>query len=162
VGKVVWPAALEAIGDRGPREVDEGLRELARRQLIRPSRRSSVAGQSEHAFWHLSIREAALEHMDSGRRAAAHRAALEWAEHMNPDRTADHAEILTYHAVRAESAPAGSYRRYLRLAADRAAALDPARAAELYERAAGQRPDGSTERSELLLRAAAAADAAGD
>ncbi len=164
VGKVFWPGALEAIGDRGPREVDEGLRELARRELVRPGRRSSVGGQTEWAFWHLVLREAALEHMDPGRRAVAHLAAARWGTGLGGDRDADHAEILAHHAARAAAAdPAAALeleRRSLARAADRAAGLDPARAAALYERAAALHPPDSPERERLTRRGAAAAEAA--
>jgi predicted ATPase len=161
VGKVFWPGALEAIGNRGSGEVDEGLAELRRRQLVRPARRSSVGGQAEHAFWHLALRDAALEHMDPGRRGAAHRAAVEWAARMGGDRFVDHAEILAYHAARAVPRPTDDERRFLRLAADRAVALDPGRAADLYERAAALAPEDSPERADLDARAAGARAAAG-
>jgi predicted ATPase len=167
VGKVFWRGAIEAMGGRGARAVDEGLDELTRRQLVRPSRRSSVVGQTEHSFWHLAIREAVLEHMDPARRSAAHLEAAEWATEMAHDRVADHAEILAHHLARAaRSGPAGggdgnALARFLGLAADRAAGLDPERAAALYERAAGLLPRDDREREELSRRASAAARAAG-
>jgi predicted ATPase len=165
IGKVFWRGALEAVGGRGPREVDEGLAELTRRELIRPARRSSVAGQTEHAFWHLVIRDAVLEHMDPARRAAAHLAAADWLSTVAGDRFGDHAEILAHHTERASRAdPTGTReaaREFLRLAADRAALLDPERAAVLYERAAALHPAESPERDELGRRAQASAAAAG-
>jgi hypothetical protein len=128
---------------------------------VRPARRSSVGGQAEQAFWHLALRDAALEHMEPGRRGATHRAAVEWAASMGGDRFADHAEILAYHAGLAVPRPTDDERRFLRLAADRATALDPSRAAGLYARAAALAPEGSSERAELGARADAARAAAG-
>jgi predicted ATPase len=161
VGRVFWPEAVAAIGDRTEEEVSRGLAELVRRNVVRASRRSSVAGQAEHAFWHLALRDAAAEHMDPARRAAAHRAALDWATSMTGDRVADHAEILANHVVAAlDTDRAGNLepaRRYLHLAGDRAAGLDPSRAAELYERAAELHPPDSREHAGLLARAAAMA-----
>ncbi len=162
VGKVFWPGALEAIGDRGPREVGEGLAELRRRQMVRPSRPSSLGGQAEHAFWHLALRDAALDHMDPQRRAAARRATVVWAERMGGDRFADHAEIVAHHARAGLPHSADDKRRFLRLAGDRAAGLDPCRAAGLYERAAALMPEGSPHRAELDARATAARAATGD
>lgn len=164
VGKVFWPAAVAAIGGRTEEDMTAGLAALVRRGVVRTSRRSSVAGQAEHAFWHLVLRDAAVEHMDPARRAAAHRAALDWARSMTGDRVADHAEILANHVVAALGTDrAGNLepaRRYLRLAGDRAAGLDPSRAAELYERAAELYPPGSPERAELLARATTTASGA--
>ncbi len=161
VGKVFWPGAVAAIGGRDEEGVATGLAELVRRNVVRSSRRSSVAGQTEHAFWHLALRDAAAEHMDPARRAAAHRAALDWATSMTGDRVADHAEILANHVVAALDTDRGGNldpaRRYLRLAADRAAGLDPSRAAELYGRAAELHPPESRERAGLLARANAMA-----
>jgi predicted ATPase len=164
VGKVFWPGAVSSVGGRTEDEVERGFVELVRRGLIRHSRRSSVAGQAEYAFWHLALRDAAAEHMDPARSAAAHRAALAWGSSMSGDREADHSEILASHVVAAlDTDRAGNLdaaRRYLRLAADRAAGLDPARAAELYRRAAELFPPASSERDELQARASAASDAA--
>jgi predicted ATPase len=168
VGKVFWPGPLEVMGARRPQEVEAGLQELTRRQMVRPARRSSVGGQSEHAFWHLAVRDAALEHMDPDRRAAAHRAALAWAAGMTTDRSTDHAEILLHQAARATrgagdaAAAREAERRFARLAADRAAGLDPARAAELYRRAAALSPPGHPDRERLLERAARAEEAVGE
>jgi len=163
VGKVFWPDALAAMGNRSARGVEEGLGELARRELIRPARRSSVEGQQEFAFWHLLLRDAAYESMPSSVRPERHEALVGWAEQLAGDRVADHAELLAHHALQAT--PTGSEqaaeraRRFLRLAGDRAASLDPARAAALYERAAALHPDGSDEHGTLADAAARAAAA---
>ena len=52
VGKVFWTGAVSAIGGVDEREVKEGMRELVRKELVRPARRASVEGQDELAFWH--------------------------------------------------------------------------------------------------------------
>src|SRR5262249_57004390 len=41
IGKVFWAGALADMGRREPGEVDLALHELARRELVRPSRTSS-------------------------------------------------------------------------------------------------------------------------
>ena len=65
------------------------------------------------------------------------------------------------HAARALPRPTDDERRFLRLAADRAVALDPGRAADLYERATALAPEDSPERGDLDARAAEARAAAG-
>ena len=50
VGKVFWAGALAAMGDRQPEVVEVTLRELSRKELVRPSRQSSMRGQAEYAF----------------------------------------------------------------------------------------------------------------
>src|SRR5439155_15719282 len=59
VGKVFWSGTVASMGSRDEREVRDGLHELARKELVRPARRSSVAGQAEYSFWHLLIRDVA-------------------------------------------------------------------------------------------------------
>ncbi len=69
VGKVFRSGTLAAIGGVDETTVREGLHDLARRELVRPARRSSVEGQAEYAFWHLFIRDVAYSR-SRGRRAA--------------------------------------------------------------------------------------------
>ncbi len=48
IGKVFWAGALEAMGERSHDDVREGLHQLARKELLRPARLSSVEGQTEY------------------------------------------------------------------------------------------------------------------
>ena len=45
VGKVFWAGALAEMGGREPREVEQALHELSRKELVRPARTSSMAGR---------------------------------------------------------------------------------------------------------------------
>ena len=45
LGKVFWAGALCAMGERDPREVTQSLHELSRKELVRSSRTSSMAGR---------------------------------------------------------------------------------------------------------------------
>jgi predicted ATPase len=40
MGKVFWAGAVAEMGNRDPREVEQALHELARKELVRPSRTS--------------------------------------------------------------------------------------------------------------------------
>src|SRR6266511_1247702 len=163
VGKVFWPEALVAMGNHSARDVEEGLRELARRELVRPARRSSVEGQQEYVFWHLLLRDAAYDSIPPSLRPERHGAVVGWAERLAGDRVADHAELLAYHSSQAMTTGSEEARerarRFLAMAGDRAASLDPAHAAALYRRAAELSPEGSAERRALADAAARAAAA---
>ena len=57
IGKVFWAGALASMGERDPRDVELALHELARKELVRPSRSSSMQGEQEYGFWHLLVRD---------------------------------------------------------------------------------------------------------
>ena len=61
VGKVFWTGAVATIGGIEERDVKEGMRELVRKELVRPARMSSVEGQDELAFWHVLVRDVAYQ-----------------------------------------------------------------------------------------------------
>src|SRR5947207_15745395 len=85
------------MGERDEAEVRAALHELARTDLIRPARRSSMAGQAEHAFTHALIREVCYGQIPRAERAQRHERAAAWIEAMAGERAADHAEILAAH-----------------------------------------------------------------
>jgi hypothetical protein len=57
VGEVFWAGAVTAMGDQDQEQVQAVLHELARKELVRPVRRSSMAGQAEYSFAHALIRD---------------------------------------------------------------------------------------------------------
>jgi hypothetical protein len=57
VGKVFWSGAVAKMGQRDPKEISEALHELSRKELIRPARASSMAGEAEYAFYHALVRD---------------------------------------------------------------------------------------------------------
>jgi class 3 adenylate cyclase len=61
LGKVFWAGAVGAMGDRDPHEVEQALHELSRKELVRPSRQSSMEGEAEYGFWHLLVRDVAYQ-----------------------------------------------------------------------------------------------------
>ena len=100
IGKVFWAGALESIGERSHEDVREGLHQLARKELLRPARLSSVEGQTEYSFWHALIRDVAYGQIPRSARAAKHEAAAHWLEQMAGERVADHADLLAHHTTR--------------------------------------------------------------
>jgi class 3 adenylate cyclase len=169
VGKVFWAGALAEMGGREPREVEQALHELSRKELVRPARTSSMAGEEEWGFWHVLVGEVCYAQIPRAARAARHRAAAAWIERRSGERAEDLADVLAHHSVQAlELARAAgqsteteeleaSAIRYLTLAGERALALDVDRAEASLARALALAPAGHPERASLLERWAQAA-----
>jgi predicted ATPase/class 3 adenylate cyclase len=169
VGKVFWSGAVASMSGRPEDEVRQGLHELARKELVRPSRRPSIEGQSEYSFWHILVRDVAYGQIPRAARAGKHRAAAEWIEGMAGDRVFDHAELLAHHYLDAldlaqaagESAESQMLREraahFLAIAGDRAMSLDTQKAFEQYTKAIEFSSDDDPQRPTLLMNAAQAA-----
>ena len=93
MGKVFWPGALQAIGGEEPEQL---LHSLERKEFVRRERRSSVAGEVEHAFRHMLVRDVAYGQIPRAERGQKHRRAAEWIEALS-ERTDDVAEMLAHH-----------------------------------------------------------------
>ncbi|MFY9587202.1 MAG: adenylate/guanylate cyclase domain-containing protein [Actinomycetota bacterium] len=162
VGKVFWSGALAAIGEISDEDARTALHELARREIVRPARVSSVKDQAEYAFWHVLVRDVAYGQIPRPARVRKHRAAAEWIEQTGGDRVADHAELLAYHYEQAVDLARASglgeeirpleqqARRFLELAGDRARPLDSERAARYYSRALELADDDDPRRIDLV------------
>jgi class 3 adenylate cyclase/tetratricopeptide (TPR) repeat protein len=172
VGKVFWAGALESMGDRESEAVRDGVHQLARKELVRPARLSSVEGQAEFAFWHALIRDVAYGQIPRTARAAKHIAVADWIERTAGGRLVDHSELLAHHTTEAialgraageASNPELERRaaRYLVLAGDRTLELDVGAAESRYRRALELLPPGSEEHGLTLLRAAETGQMAG-
>ena len=165
VGKVFWAGAIASMGDREEGVVRTGLHELARKELVRSARTSSVSEQAEYSFWHLLVRDVAYSQIPRAERARKHVAAAEWVESMAGERVTDHAELLAYHYEQALelTKAAGDVSetkrleepafRFLGLAGDRARTLDLQKAAGYYSRALDFAPD-DLQRARALLKLA--------
>jgi class 3 adenylate cyclase/tetratricopeptide (TPR) repeat protein len=171
VGKVFWTGAVAAIGNVDERIVKDGMRELLRKELVRPARTSSVEGQEELAFWHVLVRDVAYQQIPRAGRAEKHSATSEWIEQLAGDRAADHAEILVHHSQQALDLARASgsselepledrLRRFLLLAGERASRLDAQQASEYFARAVTITPPEHPNRADVLDRAGEAAWAA--
>ena len=161
LGKVFWAGAVATMGGFPDRKVRDDLHELARKELLRPARRSSVEGEAEYAFQHLLIRDVAYGQIPRAARAAKHRGAAAWIERMAGERVADNAEVLAYHyeqalgLVRATGEDASELeaqaRRFLLMAAERASRLDALRVKDYLRRALAMTRVGQPERLQVLL-----------
>jgi class 3 adenylate cyclase/tetratricopeptide (TPR) repeat protein len=173
LGKVFWAGAVAAMGGRDLTEVTDALRELSRKELVRPARRSSIEGEAEHAFWHILTRDVAYAQLPRASRASRHVAAASWIESKAPERVEDLADVLAYHyATALELARAAGQTeqateleapalRFLTLAGNRALGLDTAAALGNFERAIALTPPAHPERPEALARFGEAAFQAG-
>jgi class 3 adenylate cyclase/tetratricopeptide (TPR) repeat protein len=173
IGKVFWAGALAAMGERDPREVELTLHELARKELVRPARTSSMQGEQEYGFWHLLVRDVCYAQIPRSSRAARHRAAATWIERQAGERVDDLSDVLAHHYVQAlvlaRAAGQGqdipeleaASRRYLTLAGERALPIDVASAEASFARALELTPGGHPERADLLERWARAAQQQG-
>jgi class 3 adenylate cyclase/tetratricopeptide (TPR) repeat protein len=146
IGKVFWSGAVSQMGERDPQEVSAALHELSRKELIRPGRTSSMAGEAEYAFYHALLRDVCYAQIPRASRADRHVRAAAWIEEKAAGRLEDHAEILAAHyAVALELVAAAKELattdlqtkaiRYLTLAGDRALGMDVAAAERHYARA---------------------------
>jgi class 3 adenylate cyclase len=173
VGKVFWAGAVAAIGAREPAAVADAFRELSRRDLVRLARHSSMAGDTEFAFWHVLARDVAYGQLPRAARAQRHAAVAAWLEEKAAERLEDIAEVLAHHYATAlelqraigneeRSAPLeAAALRYLLLAGDRARNLDVESAVATYERALALTPPGRPERAAVQARLGSALNAAG-
>jgi class 3 adenylate cyclase/tetratricopeptide (TPR) repeat protein len=172
VGKVFWSGALSFMAGLDEVEVLKGLHELARKELVRPARTSSMKGQWEYTFWHSLIRDVAYSQIPRASRATKHIRVGEWTEELAGERVADHAEVLAYHYRQALDLARATgegdlidlerdTRRFLVMAGDRALGLDVEKAAIHYKEVLRLLPPGHLERAAVQVKAAEAAGRVG-
>ena len=173
IGKVFWAGAIAQMGDRVLASVTETLRELSRKELVRPARRSSIEGEAEYAFWHVLARDVAYEQLPRASRATRHVAAAKWIESKAPERIEDLADVLAYHYATAVDLARAAGRteqateleapalRFLSLAGDRALGLDTAAALTSFGAALALTRLGHPDRSQALADLGKAAFQAG-
>jgi predicted ATPase len=160
VGEVFWAGAVAEMEDQDQDQVLAVLHELTRKELVRPARRSSVAGQAEYSFAHALIRDVCYAQIPRAERAQRHRRAAAWIE--QGPRAADHAEILAAHyttaleLAQAAKDPqaeglAASAARYLMLAGDRAMGIDVEAAERHYDKALAMTGPDQPDHAELLV-----------
>jgi class 3 adenylate cyclase/tetratricopeptide (TPR) repeat protein len=174
IGKVFWSGAVAAMGGRERADVEQALHDLARKELVRPFRRSSMDDEQELGFWHVLVRDVAYGQVPRPQRAAKHVKAAEWLEGKAGDRVEDIAEVLAYHtgeaialadatgdtALAAQLGPAAA--RYALLAGERALGLDTAKALQSLQRSLELTAEDEPGYPAVLLLWASAAHQAGD
>ena len=163
IGKSFWAGPLVMLGGAPRWKIEELLLSLERKGFVRREPRSSVARETQYAFWHLLLRDVAYGQIPRGRRGEKHGLAAEWIESLNPERAEDRAEMLAHHYLSAlEFARASGQETALlaeraglalREAGDRAAGLNAFPAAvRFYRGALDLVPEDDPERPQLLLR----------
>jgi tetratricopeptide (TPR) repeat protein len=169
LGKVFWSGALAEMGGRKPGDVEQALHELSRKELVRPSRTSSMEGEAEFGFWHLLVRDVCYAQIPRAARAARHRTAADWIEKKAGERAEDLADVLAHHYLSALELSLASGQtaeskelqasaiRYLALAGERALPLDVEHAEQSLAKSLALAPAGDPERAGLLERWAQAA-----
>jgi class 3 adenylate cyclase/tetratricopeptide (TPR) repeat protein len=169
VGTVFWSGALAFMSGLDEPAIQQGLRAVARKELLRPVRSSSVKGQVEYSFRHLLIRDVAYQQIPRPARVRKHRAAAAWIERLAGDRVTDHAEIVAHHYGQAlQLAKAAGMdddtheleaqaRRFLVMAGDRALEFDAGKAEAFYRQALKLCPPRQRDRARLLVKTAEAA-----
>jgi hypothetical protein len=162
LGKVFWTGALATMGARDRDDVLTGLRELVRREFVRPARVSSMRDEEEFSFWHVLVRDVAYQQIPRVSRGQKHVEAAEWIERESEGRLSDHAEFLAHHyaqALELRRAAGGvgdahdlkrPLARFSVLAGDRAMSLDIPAAAAAYRRALDA--SGPSDRGTVLVK----------
>ena len=169
-----WAGALAEMGGRDPREVELALHELARKELVRPARTSSMAGRGRVRLL-APAGQGRLLRPDPARRPrrppprgrrldrATRRASgpRTWPT-CSPTTTCSALELARAagQAEQAQELEANAI-RYLALAGERALALDVERAEASLAKALALAPAGHPERASLLERWAQAAQQQG-
>jgi class 3 adenylate cyclase len=109
VGKLFWTGAVASIAGRGPWAIEEALRRLEQRQLVRRRHDSSIAAESEYVFEHSLIRDVAYRTIVRQQRAEKHRRAASWMSSLAGDRQY-RADAIAYHYATAfENAQAAGH-----------------------------------------------------
>ncbi|MEV5965891.1 AAA family ATPase [Kribbella sp. NPDC051952] len=164
IGRVFWAEAVAAVSGREPAEVVHELQELARKELVRPVRRSSMLGQHEYTFWHALTRDVAYSQVPRASRSSRHLAAADWLELRCPACQAETPSLIAYHLSTAidlaaavgdtdavaEIAPRA--RQFQLIAAEQAMNLDAGEAMGLLDRALALTPPGDPERPAIMAR----------
>jgi class 3 adenylate cyclase/tetratricopeptide (TPR) repeat protein len=165
VGKVFYRGAVADLGHESPVvRVDELLRTLVRKDLIRPDR-STLPGEDAFRFRHVLVQESAYGALPKAMRAALHERFADWLERAAGDRAEEQEEILGYHLERAYryreelGALTDEHRAIARRAAQRLSAAgtrafarsDHPAAANLFSRASSLLPPDDPARIELIL-----------
>src|SRR5262249_7949336 len=88
-------------GECGQGEVEQALHELVRKELVRPSRASSMEDEVEYGFWHVLVRDVCYGQIPRASRAERHQQAAAWIEQKAGERAEDLADLLAHHYLAA-------------------------------------------------------------
>ena len=97
MGKVFWLGFVSSADEVGAADVSRLLHGLDRKEFVRRERRTSVAGETQYAFHHALLRDAAYSQIPRAARAETHLRAARWLEALSADRVEDRADLLAHH-----------------------------------------------------------------
>jgi class 3 adenylate cyclase/tetratricopeptide (TPR) repeat protein len=168
VGQTSWPGALAAITGAADDVARGALEDLVDREVLRRSKTTSVAGQTEYTFRHVLVRDVAYGRIPRADRARKHRSVAGWLEAALGAGAADREERLAYHYSEAHdlAAAAGDPMAtemgdravgHLLAASERSVGLDPVRSLAHARRALDLMPDDDERRPRTLIGAGSAA-----
>jgi tetratricopeptide (TPR) repeat protein len=106
VGHTFWAGAIAALADTVEVEVSGRLHDLVRRDYVRPSRSSSLAGQPEYRFTHALIADVAYHQLPRAVRAGHHRRAGDWHAGLTTEidgGSSGQAAIIAHHYTQAHA-----------------------------------------------------------
>ncbi len=168
LGQSFTPEALAAVSHAGSENLEQRLRQLARRELLVLRADPRAPDRGQYAFVQSLIREVAYHTLARADRKARHLAAARYFEGLPTDELAG--ALAGHYLAAHENAAAGEEadalaaqaRIALRGAADRAAALGAWGQAHRYLKQALTVTTSDVERAELYMRAGDAASRSGD
>jgi class 3 adenylate cyclase/tetratricopeptide (TPR) repeat protein len=99
IGTTFWVGAVAAM-DGLEGDLERGLSELERRDLVRPAGASRITGEREYAFKHVLIRDVSYGQLPKSRRAVLHRRFGDWLGTL-PGGEDEFSEIVAYHLEQA-------------------------------------------------------------
>ena len=99
IGRGFWPGAVVAVSGVAREIVEESLRSLERKELVRRLRASAVEGELQYSFHHALVRDVAYGQIPRAERAVRHRLAAQWIEALG--RPEDHSETTAHHYLQA-------------------------------------------------------------
>ena len=151
------------MGNLTEADVGTAMHELARKELVRSSRRSSMEGEAEYAFWHVLARDVAYGQTPRASRASRDVAAAAWFSRRPPTEwrtTRTSSRTITPARSSSRGRPENRSGRgareagapFVTLSGARALGLDTDAALESFERALALTPPDHSARADALRR----------
>src|SRR5439155_20444184 len=101
IGETFWSSAVASMSGVEREDVERAFQEISRMELVRRSRASTMAAETEYRFWHALVRDVAYGQIPRAVRADKHLAAAAWMERVAADRVEDVSEIVAGHLTEA-------------------------------------------------------------